>query len=133
MNWLEKIGMTLKNKFGVDFTENTTEAELIDMVEQLSGFEELQNENTELNERIELVESLNVELSTSINDIKERATNNATQLQEFESRLTAMTETVEKLAGRKLQNGHDTSKERFTQDDTLSEKAFKEFTVTINK
>lgn len=132
MSWFNKIGTALSQKFSIDFKEDTTEAELIDMVESLQGIEDLRNENTELTERIDVVDALNVELSQKIEALTERANNNATQLQAVEAQMNDMKVTVERLAGKPLQTGADNSQPHFTKSEEAAHEGFKRLQVTLN-
>ena len=132
MSWFKKIGTALSQKFSIDFKEDTTEAELIDMVESLQGIEDLKNENTELTERIDVVDALNVELSQKIEALTERANNNATQLQSVEAQMNDIKSTVERLAGKPLQTGNDGSQPHFTKSEKAAHKGFETLQVTLN-
>jgi len=133
MNWFEKIGAALRDKFGVNFTETTTEAELAEMIEQLQGVEELQAENTQLNERIDVLESLHTENEAKLAATIERANNNAAQLQEIQGKVDLLTNSIAKIEGRSIQNGHDNSQPAFTRTEAVAHEAIKRFEITVNK
>lgn len=133
MNWFETIGKALASKFGINFSEDTTEAELVDMVETLTGVTELTAQNAELTERLEYNELLNTELSEKLEAIENRANNNATQLQAMQATIDSMKATIAQLAGKPLQSGHDSNQPTFTKSEEAANKAFKQFSVTINQ
>lgn len=133
MNWFETVGKALAAKFGINFSEDTTEAELVDMVETLTGVTELTAQNAELTERLEYNELLNTELSEKLEAIENRATNNATQLQEMQATIDSMKATITQLAGKPLQAGHDSSQPTFTKSEQAANSALKTFSVTINQ
>jgi chromosome segregation ATPase len=126
-NWFNTIGKALSNKFGVSFTEETTEAQLVDMVESLEGIEALQAQAETQTGEIETLTNALTEMESNVNTIteklqaiEERATNNATQLQQLDGTVTAIQTEVEKHRKAPLQTGGVNSKEMLSE----SEKAF---------
>lgn len=133
MNWFETVGKALAAKFGINFSEDTTEAELVDMVESIEGIESLTAQNAELSERLEYHELLSTEMHEKISTIENRANNNAKQLQEMQATIDSMKTTITQLAGKPLQAGHDSSQPTFTKSEQAANSALKTFSVTINQ
>jgi cell shape-determining protein MreC len=133
MNWFKSVGLALAEKFNINFTENTTEAELVDMVEQLKGIESLQAENVSLNEKVDVLEALHTENEAKLAQVIERANNNATQLQEIQAKVTALTVNVSAIQGKPLQTGHETGQAAFTRSEQVADSAIKKFRITLNQ
>lgn len=137
-NWFNTIGKALSAKFGVSFTEETTEAQLVDMVEGLEGIEALREQSETQTGEIETLTNALADMESNINTlterltaIEERATNNATQLQQLDGTLAAIQGEVEKHRKAPLQTAGANGKEMLSQTEKAFSEKVKNFQIQV--